>query len=114
MPLVPRPGLLQRYSDHLLRGVGRLASRSAGIDYRWRVWMEHLFFARCQVVHDLPPIFHYWSNRYLRPKLEALGVSDPDDFFLQHLTRAYDAAAGERRALRARDPACAEIARLGP
>jgi len=94
---VPAPGLLRRYSDYVLRGVGRAVSRSAGIDYRWRSWMERLFFSRCQVVHDLPPIFHYWSNRYLRPKLEALGVSDPDDFFLQHLQRAYDAGAGERR-----------------
>ena len=91
------PGLLRRYGDHLLRGVGRVVSRSAGIDYRWRSWMERLFFSRCQVVHDLPPIFHYWSSRYLRPKLEALGVSDPDDFFLQHLQFAYDAGAGERR-----------------
>ena len=94
---VTRPGLLRRYSDHLLRGVGRAVSRSASIDHRWRSWMERLFFSRCEAVHDLPPIFHYWSNRYLRPKLEAIGVSDPDDFFLRHLARCYDAGTGERR-----------------
>ena len=91
------PGLVRRYGDHLLRCVGRAVSRSAGIDYRWRSWMERLVFSRCQVVHDLPPIFHYWSNRYLRPKLEALGVADPDQFFLRHLERCYDAAEGQRR-----------------
>ena len=91
------PGLVRRYGDHLLRCVGRAMSRSAGIDYRWRSWMERLVFSRCQVVHDLPPIFHYWSNRYLRPKLEALGVADPDQFFLRHLERCYDAAEGQRR-----------------
>jgi len=48
-------------------------------------------------VHDLPPIFHYWSNRYLRPKLEAIGASDPDHFFLQHLERCYDTGTGVRR-----------------
>ena len=94
---MPAPGLLRRYSDHLLRGVGRAVSRSPGIDYRWRSWMERLFFSRCQAVHDLPPIFHYWSNRYLKPKLEALGVPDPDRFFLQHLERCYDAGDAQRR-----------------
>ena len=94
---MPAPGLLRRYSDHLLRSVGRAVGRSAGIDYRWRSWMERIFFTRCQAVHDLPPIFHYWSNRYLRPKLEALGVSDPDDFFRRHVAQCYDAGDGERR-----------------
>ncbi len=26
-------------------------------------------------VHDLPDIYHYWSNKYLRPKTESLGFS---------------------------------------
>ena len=93
---MPEIGLLRRYSDHLLRGVGRAVSRTGGIDYRWRSWMERLFFSRCETVHDLPPIFHYWSNRYLRPKLEAIGVTGPDDFFLRHLERCYDDGEGER------------------
>jgi len=32
-------------------------------------------------VHALPGIFHYWSDKYLRPKLEAFGFSNPDQFF---------------------------------
>ena len=28
-------------------------------------------------VHALPPIFHYWLDRYVRPKLEAFGFSHP-------------------------------------
>ncbi|TMH00069.1 MAG: class I SAM-dependent methyltransferase [Betaproteobacteria bacterium] len=95
--LVSSPGLIRRYSDHLLRGVARAMSRTAGIDYRWRSWMERLFYSRCEAVHDLPPIFHYWSNRYLRPKLEAIGASDPDHFFQQHLQRCYDSGTGVRR-----------------
>ncbi len=39
-------------------------------------------------VHDLPAIFHYWSNRYLRPKYEQMGFSSPYGFFLKYLTRA--------------------------
>src|SRR5204863_3093503 len=89
--------LLRRYGDHVLRGVGRAMSRAPGIAYRWRSWMERIFYSRCEAVHDLPPIFHYWSNRYLRPKLEAIGASDPDNFFLQHLERSYDSGTGVRR-----------------
>ena len=55
-------------------------------------------------VHDLPPIFHYWSHKFLRPRLEAvLEVSSPDDFFLKYIS---DAA-------RRKSPATVEIASLG-
>ncbi len=33
----------------------------------------------------LPRIFHYWSNKYLRPMLEEFGVSNPDQFFAKYL-----------------------------
>ena len=95
--LVSSPNMLRRYSDHVLRGVGHVVALTPGIDYRWRALMERLFYSRCEAVHDLPPIFHYWSNRYLRPKLEAIGAPDPDKFFQQHLERCYDAGAGVRR-----------------
>jgi SAM-dependent methyltransferase len=36
-------------------------------------------------VHELPRIFHYWSNKHLRPKLEQLGFNGPDDFFVQNI-----------------------------
>lgn len=32
-------------------------------------------------VNDLPEIFHYWSNKYLKPKFEKHGFGSPDDFF---------------------------------
>jgi SAM-dependent methyltransferase len=51
-------------------------------------------------VHALPDIFHYWSNRYLRPKLEAFGTSHPEAFFLKYLDRCRrDGAAETRRFL---------------
>lgn len=37
-------------------------------------------------VHDLSPIFHYWSHNYLRPKFEWLGISSPNDFYIQYIT----------------------------
>ena len=38
-------------------------------------------------VHALPPIFHYWSNKYLLPKLRTLGFESLDDVFAQYIAR---------------------------
>lgn len=45
-------------------------------------------------VHDLPQIFHYWSNKHLRPKLEELGFKSPNDFFVQNIARVATARPG--------------------
>ena len=50
--------------------------------YRLRIAAEQVVFEGQTEVHDLPEIFHYWSNRYLRPKFESFGFYNPDDFFL--------------------------------
>ena len=60
-------------------------TRVRGAAYAARVEREKHNFAACETVHDLPPIFHYWSNRYLRPKLESFGFSHPDAFFVRSL-----------------------------
>ena len=57
--------------------------------YASRVAAERMIFAKQTEIHDLPAIFHYWSNRYLRPKLEMFGFSHPDQFFANYLERAY-------------------------
>lgn len=58
-------------------------------DYDQRLAAETAIFADQAEVHDLPAIFHYWSNRYLRPKLEAFGFSNPDEFFARYLQLAH-------------------------
>ncbi len=55
------------------------------ISYDERVRAEKLQYDACEDVHELPEIFHYWSNRYLKPQLESYGFSGPDDFFLKSL-----------------------------
>ena len=35
----------------------------------------------------LPPIFGYWSNRYLAPDAQRLGIGSPEAFFLKHISR---------------------------
>jgi SAM-dependent methyltransferase len=50
-------------------------------EYETRLATEQAIYESCTNVHDLPAIFHYWSDRYVRPKLEAFGFSNPYDFF---------------------------------
>ncbi len=59
------------------------------IEYAARVAKEIGIFADQIEVHDLPDIFHYWSNKYLRPQLEQFGVSNPDEFFVKYLKQSY-------------------------
>lgn len=69
------------------------ADVEARSEYDQRLAAETAIFAEQTEVHDLPAIFHYWSNRYLRPKLEAFGFSNPDEFFARHLELAHAQAA---------------------
>lgn len=60
----------------------------APVAYRIRSLVERANFSDVEVVHDLPQIHHYWSNKYLRPKCEALGFSDTDSFYLTYSREA--------------------------
>jgi len=44
-------------------------------------------YEQCENVHDLPQIFHYWSNKYLLPMMEPFGFTSPDEFFYVWLER---------------------------
>ncbi|MGB8378386.1 MAG: class I SAM-dependent methyltransferase [Rhodanobacteraceae bacterium] len=72
-------------------------SRSQNLDYATRIAEESSIFANQIEIHDLPPIFHYWSNTWLRPKLEASGFSNPDEFFALYLERTHAEVAGPIR-----------------
>jgi len=68
-----------------------------GDAYQQRIAAERENFDACEEVHALPPIYHYWSNRYLRPRLEMFGVSHPDAFFAKYLADCYGRGSGTRR-----------------
>jgi SAM-dependent methyltransferase len=70
-----------------LKAVFRAVSRllPSAMQLRLQSLAERVIFRFTADVHDLPPIFHYWSNRYLRPQFEAFGFSSPDTFFLAQL-----------------------------
>lgn len=97
---VKRP--LRRY----LRSRVRVAPSDAGappvVDsvYAARVAAETRIFADQEQVHDLPPIFHYWSNKWLRPQFESFGFSNPDEFFARYLALAHADAKAAGRAPR--------------
>jgi SAM-dependent methyltransferase len=64
-------------------------------EYRRRAGQELARFDAELDVHALPAIFHYWSNRYLRPVLESFGFAHPDDFFARQF-EAVAARTGRR------------------
>src|SRR5690606_15827000 len=72
---------LRRAWHFLLRTSSIGSPSSKGFRYALRVAAEKAVFEGQTEVHDLPPIFHYWSNKHLRPVLESLGFSNPDEFF---------------------------------
>jgi hypothetical protein len=53
-------------------------------NYADRINNEIDFYKDCHNVHDLPDIFHYWSNKYLLPKEQPFGFTNPDDFFVSY------------------------------
>lgn len=48
-----------------------------------RYFNELRIFGKNKNVHDLPEIFHYWSNKYLLPKSQSMGFDNPEDFFFK-------------------------------
>jgi len=58
----------------------------AGPTYEDRISAEIQRYKDVKDVHELPPMFHYWSNRYVRPKLETvMEVSNPDAFYVKYI-----------------------------
>ena len=56
-------------------------------DYEARLEREVDFLKSYENVHDLPQIFHYWSNKYVVPKLHSFGFNNPKEFFALYMTR---------------------------
>ena len=82
----------------LLRANRKGEPRVAGAEYRQRVAAEKATYHDVEVVHDLPPIFHYWSNKYLVPKLAPFGFNNPDEFFVAQLLESWSSpSSGPKR-----------------
>lgn len=68
-------------------------TRTAIPDYGQRIDAEQRFFSGCQDLYALPPIHGYWSDKYLRPQLEAFGFSHPERMFAGYFHRAVAASS---------------------
>ena len=65
-------------------------------NYQASLETEKSLYENCGDVHELPAIFHYWSNRYVRPKLAPLGFEDAPGMFRKYLESLF-AQPGSRR-----------------
>jgi SAM-dependent methyltransferase len=59
-------------------------------DYAARLAAEDRHYRDDTDVHSLPDIFHYWSNCYVRPKLEAFGFPTPEAMFSKYLGQQFE------------------------
>lgn len=52
-----------------------------------KIQQEIAYYAKVENIHSLPEMFHYWSNKYLRPKYESFGFSNSNVFFIQYIQK---------------------------
>ena len=52
-------------------------------------------FENVEKVHALPDIFHYWSGKYLLPKLRALGFDSLLGFFIHYISESCNRRKGD-------------------
>lgn len=69
--VLPLPGIRQLYGAW---------------SYSRRLQREKRNYDGCLNVHDLPPIFHYWSNTHLAPqKFHPFGIANPEQFYQRYI-----------------------------
>jgi len=59
-----------------------------GDAYRKKIANEQDHFSDLDEIHDLPPIFHYWADTYVRPMAEEYGFTNAEDLYVKYLLRA--------------------------
>lgn len=59
-----------------------------GIDYSRRKQEELNRYSEVENIHNLPSIYHYWSNKFLLPIVISLGHSVASDIYLHHMRNA--------------------------
>jgi hypothetical protein len=64
------------------------------VNYEDRIAAEKAFFESCTNVHELPDIFHYWSDGKIRPQQEVFGFSNPIRMFEKNLAEHCERGRG--------------------
>lgn len=65
------------------------------LEYADRLEGELANFRNVRNVHDLPAIFHYWSQKYLLPKFQALNIPGVTELFVRYVADACRSQLGE-------------------
>ena len=66
------------------------------VEYEERIKNQVRQYVNVDEIHDLPPSFHYWSNHFIKPRLErVLGVESITEFYGRHLAEGI-AAGGSK------------------
>jgi SAM-dependent methyltransferase len=63
----------------------RFTELNSECSYRDALEQEKRIYKDCTEVHNLPAIFHYWSERHLRAKLLPFGLDSPNSMFRKNL-----------------------------
>src|SRR5580658_10578847 len=72
------------------------ADAAGTASYRARMRQEIEAYRQVENVHNLPEIFHLWSNQYVRTKMEAVfEVSSFNDFYTKYTLRYAEENPGE-------------------
>jgi len=79
-----------------LSALARRLAPSGRADYARRIANEKQNFNGCLNVHELPDIFHYWSNKHLAPpKFHPFGITDPEQFFFLYAKKFHERFPGK-------------------
>lgn len=63
---------------------------SSQVEYQNRLSQELKAYKDKTNVHDLPEIFHYVSNKYWRPKFQALGIRGINEFYSDKISAIWE------------------------
>ena len=84
--------LARRIRARLVRELRKLRGPPS---YGEKLAAETAIYKDVANVNDLPGIFHYWSNKHLKPIFEEFGFSNPDEFFATYLRESASRSAAE-------------------
>lgn len=65
-------------------------AESGSGDYQKKLEKEQDHFRDLHDVHDLPPIFHYWADTYVRPMAGEYGFTIAEELYAKYLAQAAD------------------------
>src|SRR5436305_9217092 len=63
--------------------------------YKEKFHAELSKFQTLERVHALPDIFHYWSGKYVLPKLRVLGFDSLAGFFVHYISESCSRRKGD-------------------